>query len=106
MNIDAVQQRPTNLLLVPRDRHRRAGAFLHRVGVITAGTRIHGRDQHEISGIGNGSLSARDCHNLIFEWLAQNFVKVLPKFGWLIEEKHAAMRQADLARTWNATTAN
>jgi hypothetical protein len=43
---------------------------------------------------------------MVFKWLAQDLQRGLPKFWQLIEKEDTAMRQADLARTWEAPAAD
>ena len=70
---------------------------MFRVAPVTAGTRVLGADQHEIRREGQAALRAADGDGPVFEGLPQHFQPVLPELRHLVQEEHAAVRQADLA---------
>jgi hypothetical protein len=61
------------------------------VAKITARTRIHSSNKHEIGRKGHVPLSATDAHNPVFEWLTQDFQQGVPEFRQFIEEKHTTV---------------
>src|SRR5439155_25569196 len=81
VDVDAVQQRAADALLVAHDGGGGTAAFSDRVAEEATGTGIHGGHQHEVGGIGNGSLRARYGDHFVFQRLTHDFQDVLPKFG-------------------------
>ena len=58
MNINAIQERPGDALLIFGNGGRRTGARLEGIAVIAAGTGVHGGHQHKVGGKGQGTLGA------------------------------------------------
>ncbi len=52
MNVNAVEQRSTDVLLVAEDLRRGAGVFLYRIAVIAARTGVHRGEEHKVRGEG------------------------------------------------------
>src|SRR2546422_4549569 len=69
-----------------------------RVPEIPAGTRIHRRGEHEAGGIAEAHRRTRDRDHPVFHRLAQHLEHVLTELGELVQEQHAAVRQAHLDR--------
>src|SRR5260221_388340 len=65
VEVDTVDERAADLLLVAGDGHGGTTAFFHRIAVIAAGAGIHGCDQHKVRGVGDCALGTRDCDNFI-----------------------------------------
>ena len=76
------------------------------VGAITAGTRIHGGDEHEFGGECGAAERAADGDAAVFEGLAQDFEGLAVEFGKLVEEKNAFMCKTDLAGLRRAPAAD
>jgi len=72
VNVDAVQQRPRDTLLVAADHAEGAGALVDRVAVIAAGAGVHRGDEHEIGRKREGAGGAGDGDDVIFHRLAQH----------------------------------
>jgi hypothetical protein len=99
MDVDAVEQRPGDLGDITLDHGLRAMTFARLVVEEPARTRIHGRGEHEArrkcqrhSGTCNRDVS-------VFQGLAHNFQNVARKFGKLIQEKNAVVRERDFSWT-------
>ena len=97
MDVDAVQQRAGDALLVAGDDLVGAGARLDRVAVIAARAGVHRRDQLEVGGKSQRALGAADGDHLVFHRLAQHLQDAHAELGQLVQEEHAAVRQGDLA---------
>ena len=65
----------------------RAGAGAFRVAEVAAGTGVHGRDEHEPGGEGDGVVHAGDCDLAVFQGLTQGVENVAVELGELIEEQ-------------------
>ena len=98
VDVDPVEQRAGEALLVAADDHRAARAGVFRVAPVAARARVLRADQHEIRREGQAALGAADGDRPVFERLPQHFQPVLPELRHLVQEEHAAVRQADLAR--------
>ena len=96
--VDAIAQWSGQPGGVALDLLRRAAARAQVAAGIPARARIHRAHQHEGGGEGRGAGGARDPHRPFFEWLPQHFQDVAAELRHLVEEQHAVMRQADLAR--------
>ena len=81
MDVDAVEQGTADAFLVAGDGHGGAATFFDRVAVVAARAGIHGSDEHEVGGVGDGSQGTGDGDDFVFERLAQDFEDVLAKFG-------------------------
>ena len=86
MNIDAVHQRSGDLRDIALDHGRRAVALAGFVITKTAGTRIHGRRQHESRGERERHSGASDRYGPIFQRLAQNFQNIAGKLRKLVQK--------------------
>src|SRR5207253_2377406 len=67
---------------------------------------VHGGDEHEVGGVGDGALGARDGDYFVFEGLAQDFEDVLAEFGQFVEEEDAPVGEADFAGARHAASAD
>ena len=98
MQVDAVEQRPRHLGLIIRRAFGRARAGERRVAEMPAAARVHRRDQLDARREGDVRVGARDADRPGLERLAQRIEHRALEFGQFVEEQHAEMRQADLAR--------
>ena len=62
-------------------------AFLLGVGEKTAGTRVHGGDQHDAGGIIDRAEGAGDGDIAVFQRLPHDLKDVPPEFRQLVEEQ-------------------
>lgn len=69
------------------------------VAQISARAGVHGRHEHDVTGIFQGHGSTRDGHPALFQGLAQDFEDVLLEFGELVQKKHAPVGQGELSGT-------
>ena len=97
VDVNTIQQRAGQALLVAADHHRAARAGVFGVAPVTARTRILRADQHEIRREGQAALRAADGDDPVLQRLAQHLQAMLPELRHLVQEEHAAVRQADLA---------
>jgi len=74
-----------------------AGAFLRRVGGVTAGAGVHGSRQHEAGRVGQGGQGPRDGDLAVFQRLPEDLQDVPLEFGQLVQEQDAVVREAHLA---------
>jgi hypothetical protein len=70
MDVDAVQQRATDPLLIAVDGPRRTGAGAPRVASVAAGTRIHRGDQGEVGREGQRAGGTGQRHSAVLQRLA------------------------------------
>jgi hypothetical protein len=64
---------------------------------MAAWTRIHGSDKHEAGRKGQAAVRPADGDGLVLHRLAHHFQHAAIELRQLVEEEHAAMRQADFA---------
>jgi len=67
---------------------------------------VHRADEHEVRRVGHRRLRAGDRHHTILDRLSEHLEHLLAELRKLVQEQHAAMRQADLARTRPAAPAD
>jgi hypothetical protein len=65
---------------------------------IAAGTGVHRADQHEPRGKRRRPRGPRDSDDPFLQRLTEDFEDVSAEFGHLVEEQHAVVGEADLAR--------
>src|SRR5215212_9591414 len=106
MDVDAVQQRPTDPLLIPADGPRRAAAGAARITGVPAGTRVHGRNEREVGRETEGAGGAGQRDRAVLQWLTQPFQLGRAELWHLVEEEDAAVGQADLAGSRPRPTAD
>ena len=97
VDVDAVQQRAGDTLLVLGDRAGGAGTLLDRIPIIAAGAGVHGSHQLEIGGESQRALRPADGDDLVLDGLAHHFQDTRAELGQLVQEEHAAVRQGNLA---------
>lgn len=106
LDIDAVQQRAGDAVLVTQADVCRAAAGHALVAVVAARAGIHGGDQLEVGGEVGMPCRARDGDVAGFHRLAQHVQHAAVELGQLVEEQHAAMGQRDLAGARHAAAAH
>ena len=92
VQIDAIEQRTGDALSITLHLERAATAFAFQIAEISARTRIHGGDQHELGGKSHAARGARDGDFPVLERLAHHFQCRSFEFRQLIEKKHAVVR--------------
>jgi hypothetical protein len=97
--VEAVEERARELVPVAREPLRRAAALGRRVATSSARTEVHRCDQLKSSGEHNAAGSTRDRYEAVLERLPQRLERRPLELGELIEQKHAAVGEARLART-------
>lgn len=95
--VDAVQQRPGELVVVTGDLLRRAPAASVRVAMIAAGTGVHGCDQLYAGWKLGAPGRPRDGDATAFQGLPQGLQHAFLELGQFVEEQHPVVGQADLA---------
>ena len=98
VQVDAVEERPRELGDVLGDGGVVAAAIARAHAAKAAGARVHRGDQREACGIGEGAGGARDRDGPLLERLAHHFERRARELRQLVEEEHAVLREADLAR--------
>jgi hypothetical protein len=97
VDIDPIEQRPRQTLLVAADRRRGAGAGpAWRVEKSTCAG-IHRANQDKVGRKAERPGGPADHDRVVLERLAHDLEDLLVKLGHLIEEQHAAVGQRDLA---------
>ena len=91
VNIDPVHQWPRDLRQVSPDLARRAFALLGVAAEITAGARIHRRDEHELSGKPDRLFRARDDDETVFQRLANHLENVAREFDKFVKKQYPEM---------------
>ena len=71
-----------------------------------AATRVHGRHQLEPRGQPLGGSHAGDRHHPVLERLAQRLERAAPELRQLVQEQHAVVGEADLARPRDGAAAD
>ena len=105
LNIDSVKKRTADTGKITTDIGGRTGTFLGRMTIIPTFAGIHRANKHEIGRKRHLSADTSDGDLAVLERLTEYLHCLCGKFGKLIEEKHAVMRERDLARSGNLTTA-
>jgi hypothetical protein len=87
VNVNAVEERTGDALLVFGHYAGGAGAGFDRVAVVTAGAGVHGGDQLEGSREGERAVRAADGDDFIFDGLAHHFQNARAELGQLIQQQ-------------------
>src|SRR5579871_1704116 len=66
LDVDAIQQRTGDALLVLLHLSGVAGTLAENVAIVATGTGVHGGDESEVGGVGVGSGDPRDADDAIF----------------------------------------
>ena len=85
LQVDAVQQRPTDLAHVVRALILVADALLLGVPIVPAWARIHARHKHERGGIFGTVFRPTDAYNPVFQRLPHHLQHISRKFRQLIQ---------------------
>src|SRR5207249_1189326 len=94
--------------LVAKGREALRGARALRAGVPTAAARaeVHRRDELEARGEERPPACSRDADRSVLERLAKRLERGSLELRHLVQEEHAPMRKARLARTRTRPTAD
>src|SRR3989338_9569919 len=106
MNINAIQNRTGNFLLIAGDLHRCTNAIFFRITMVTARAGIHRSQKDELGGKLQSTGSARNIDNAVFQGLAQIVQSYAGKFGEFIQKKNAAVSERNFSRSWPSTAAD
>ena len=97
VDVDAVEEGTGNFRHVAVNRRSCAAAFLRGMIVVTAGTGVHGGDQHKIRGIIHGVSRPADGDFAVFQRLAHHFEHRPLVFGQFVQEQDAVRGKGNLA---------
>ena len=97
---------PENLGLIIGGAARRAAAGERRIAEMATAARVHRRDQLDPRREGHMGIGARHADASGLERLAQRIEDRALEFRKLVEEQHAEVREADLARANAQPAAN
>src|SRR5262249_54228677 len=97
--VEAVEQRARELVPVASETLRRAAALGGGIASRSAGTEIHGCDEDEPGGEDDSAGRAGDRNEAVLERLAQGLERRTLELGELVQQQHAAMREARLSGT-------
>jgi hypothetical protein len=86
VDVDPVQERAGNALLVFGDGGRRTGAGPDGIVVIAAGAGVHGRNELKVGRKGERTLCPADGDDLVLDGLAQHFQDAWPELGQFVQE--------------------
>ena len=75
-----------------------ASAFSRLVSGESAGTRVHGTDEHEPGREDSDAGGTSDANDAFLEGLSQDLQRPATKLGHVVEEEYAVVSEADLAR--------
>lgn len=104
--VDAVEQRAGELVVVAGDLLGRAAAAPVGVSVVAAGAGVHGRHELEAGRKLGPPGRPRDGDVAALEGLAQGLEHALLELGQLVQEQHPVVGQADLAGARRAAAAH
>ncbi len=96
--VEAVEQRPRELVAKGRQALRRACALGSRVAAARARAQVHGRDELKPGREDREAGGPRDRDAAVLEWLAQRLERGALELGQLVQEEHAPVREARLSR--------
>ncbi len=95
--VEAVEQRPRELVPVRGEARGRAGALRGRIAARPAWAQVHGRDELKSSREDDPAADSRDRDRSVLQRLAQCLERVPSELGELVEEEHAVVCEARLA---------
>ena len=96
--VDAVEERPRELVAKGREPLRRALAVSRRIAARAAWTEVHRSDELETCWKHGSPTDARDADEPVLERLSQSLERGPLELCELVEDEHSAVRQADLPR--------
>ena len=96
--VEAVEERPRDLVAVRRDPRGRALALEPGVAACAARTEVHRRDEAEARGKEGAPADPRDGDDAVLERLTERLQHGPWELGQLVQEEHAPVREADLTR--------
>lgn len=106
LQVDAIQQRPGDAILVTRYTIGRATAFVGSMAKVAAWTGVHCGHQLEARREVGLACRTRNRDLAGFERFAQDFQHFSIEFWQFIQEEYAAMRQRNLTWPRRAATVN
>ena len=86
MDIDTIQKRPGYFRPVAMNLVSRTKARMLRIGQVSAGTGVHGGDQHEIGWIGQCGRRPRDGYPKVFKRLTQDLENMFFIFRQFVQK--------------------
>ncbi len=95
--IEAIKDGAREFLLVEGDLLRGACTRLSGVAKMTTRARVHGSNEHEISGVGAAISGTSDGDLAAFEWLSEGFDDISREFGEFIKEENAFMSKGNFS---------
>jgi hypothetical protein len=104
MNVNPVQQRAGNSLLVFGNQCWRAGAGLLCITIKPTWAGVHRGDKLKIRGKCERAFCTADGDHLIFHGLTQHFKDARAELGELIQEQNASVRKRDFSGFRNIAT--
>ena len=72
---------------------------------LSAGTRVHGGDQHETGRVGQRQRCPANRYMAVLQWLPQSLDDMPRELGKFIQKEHAMMSEGGFARPRIAATA-
>ncbi len=106
VDVDPVQKRPADALLVSGHLGRGARTFSDGIAIEAAGAGVHGPHQREVGREGERPRRPGDHHLVILHRLAEHFERAPVELGQLVQEQDPAMGQTDLPRLRPASPAH
>ena len=97
LDVDPVEKRPGDAVLVFEYLALRASAFPRRVVVVAAGTWVHRGDEHEARREIDRRRRSRDGNVAVLKRLAQDLQRGARELRELVEEENPAVRERNLA---------
>ena len=104
--VEAVEQRPRDLLAVARDPLRAAGAVGGGIAAASARAQVHRRDETKAGRKERMPTDPRDRDDAVLEGLSQRLEHRPRELRQLVEQQDAAMREARLSGPWHRAAAD
>ncbi len=103
-HINSIENGARETFLVEGDLSVGTGAFVSLVAKIAARTGVHGGNEHEIGGVGDVLVGARNGDRTVFEGLAEGFENRAGVFGDFVKEENTVMGKGNFTRGDMSTT--
>ena len=97
MQIQPVQKRARDVGKIPLNTVGRTSAGMSWMSKKTAGTGIHGGNQHNVAGISSRASHSGDGHGAVFNRLPQDLHSAAAEFRELVKKQNAIMSQGEFA---------
>lgn len=85
-NVDAIEKRAGEFFAIILDLFCGAGAGMVGVAIVATRARVHSGDKHEVGGVGEFVVGARDGNAFVFEGLAEGFEEVSGIFWQFVKK--------------------